>query len=273
MKIRKPNFDFSQTPAHWSKTPEFAQTSNASSIWIPHLERFLNRVMAKAAGALSVDDPAHVKLKAHIKTFIRQEAHHHATHEAFNRVLYRAGYDVSHFEKMFEEEYKKLFETKSLAFLCAYCEGFETLGPPAAIMWLDDNVGEEVDQGDPNAVGLWKWHLMEEFEHRTVCFDVYNTVHGGYFLRVYAFFYQLTLHRKFSKMVLDYLMEHDWSKMTAEDIAESKKRLKGVARRQAGLMLPRLFKVLLPFYSPYVAKEPQNFERYRAQFDNEFQTS
>ena len=46
MKARQPQFDFSTTPVHWSVNPEFAQRMNASSIIIPHLERFLNRVMA-----------------------------------------------------------------------------------------------------------------------------------------------------------------------------------------------------------------------------------
>ena len=87
---------------------------NASSLWIPHLERFLNQVMARAVGEMKDD----------AKMFIRQEANHYSLHGAFNTILPTCGYDVSEFERRFETEFQKLLSTKSLAFLCAYCDGF-----------------------------------------------------------------------------------------------------------------------------------------------------
>ena len=117
MRVRKPDVDFSQTSARWAPHGEFAQQMNASSLWIPHLERFLNRVMSQANAKLDASNPRHARLKADIRTFIRQEGNHTALHAAFNEILPREGYDVAHFERHFEKDFKRLLATKSFKFL------------------------------------------------------------------------------------------------------------------------------------------------------------
>src|SRR5437870_5232160 len=123
MKVRKPALSFADTPARWAANGEWAQSMNASSLWIPYLERFLNRVMARALAELKSEDEATARLRGEVRLFVRQEANHYTTHAAFNEVLPRNGYDVAEFERLFEAEFERLFTTKSLPFLCAYCEG------------------------------------------------------------------------------------------------------------------------------------------------------
>lgn len=43
---------------------------------------------------------------------------------------------------------------------------------------------------------MWRWHLAEEFEHRTVCSDVYHQLSGmnpvfTYFYRLYGYIFAL----------------------------------------------------------------------------------
>jgi predicted metal-dependent hydrolase len=266
MKVRRPSFEFSETPAHWAANPEFAQMFNATSLWIPHLERFLNRVMAKAASEMKGDDPETQRIKSDVRTFIRQEANHYSLHAAFNTILANNGYDVAEFERYFEAEFEKLFKTRSLGFLCAYCEGFETMGPPSALIWLDE-MEDMLEGARPEVVRLWKWHLMEEYEHRTVCHDVFHAVHGGYFMRIYGFFVQLRQLTHFSTIVREYLLERDRARMTKDELRASRKRARAANRRLYGLMIPRLLKVLSPFYTPRNAKEPQMFRSYMAEIE------
>lgn len=264
MRVRRPKFDFSQTPPHWTANPEFAQSMNASSSFIPHLERFLNRVMEKARDDIHGDDSASVALREDIAVFIKQEAQHYTNHAAFNRILPRSGYArVPEFEQKIAAEFAQMLRTKSRAFLYAYCEGFETLGPPSALVWLDE-IEDMLEGADPNAVALWKWHLMEEYEHRTVCHDVFHRFHGGYFLRVYGLWYQLRHLTGYSKRVRQYLLAEDRKSMTPAQRKESIKREKRAASRIRRLTLPRLLRALSPFYSPRKCQQPKMFESYKA---------
>jgi len=267
MKVRRPDLDFSRTPARWSPDGEFAQAFNSSSLWIPSLERFLNRVLARVLAQYRDDERLTPKLREEMRIFIRQEANHTALHDSFNSILTREGYDVEPFLKLFDEEFERLLQTKSLAFLTAYCEGFETFGPPAAIAWLDE-MEDMLAGARPEVVGLWKWHLLEEYEHRTVCHDVFHLVHGGYFLRVYGFFYQMFHLGGFSKRVRKHLLAMDRAKMTTAEVTESIRREKAVARYQTRRFLPRLFSILSPFYTPYKSPEPREWKAYRDQLES-----
>jgi uncharacterized protein len=266
MRVRRPSFDFANTSPHWARDPEFSQTFNASSLWIPHLERFLNRVMAKCATVLPADDAGTPRLRGDIKLFIRQEAMHYTNHAAFNAILSRAGYDIAGFERHFEAEFERLFTTKSLGFLSAYCEGFETMGPPAATVWLGQ-MDDVLEGADPEVVRLWKWHLMEEFEHRTVCYDVFHAVHGGYFMRIYGLAYQFIHLGRFSGMVLRHLLERDRANMTPAQIKISKKRARAAQLNMMKMLLPRTLRAMLPFYSPRKAPEPAQYRTFMAHIE------
>jgi predicted metal-dependent hydrolase len=142
--------------------------------------------MTLAWGKLPDDNPVTERLRADIAMFVRQKGNHTALHEAFNAMLVRNGYtDLPTFEVEMKADYQRFLKTKSLKFLCANCEGFETLGPIAAYAWLD-HMDHFLEGEDQNVVNRFKWHLMDEFEHRSVCFEVYDTLFGGYFYRVYG---------------------------------------------------------------------------------------
>ncbi|AKM09906.1 metal-dependent hydrolase [Croceicoccus naphthovorans] len=268
MRVRQPDFDFSNTRAHWARNVEFAQTQNAASLGIPALEKFLNRVMAKARKEIHGDDPASVALRADIKTFIKQESCHTAAHEAANAVLVRDGYDrIPELEREIEAHYQRLFETKSLAFLTAYCEGFETLGPASAMSWCGDSLDPYLEGSDPNMEMMFRWHLLEEFEHRHVCYDVFKRIHGGYWMRIYAFFYQLYFFGKYAGKVKKYLLETDRAGMTEAECKASKKREKGVSRMLAKSILGNLLKVLSPSYRPHDLPVPTRWKKVESTID------
>jgi uncharacterized protein len=266
MRARRPDFDFSNTPAHWARNAELAQFFNAASRPMPHLERFLNRVMAKAAATIKGDDPNTQKLREEIRIFIRQEANHYSLHDAYNAIVPRAGYDVAAVDAHIAEEYERLWRTKSLPFCLAYCEGFETMGPPFAEILLG-GIEDLLEGADAQVVGLWKWHLMEEFEHRTVCFDAFQAVHGGYFLRIYGFFYQARHLAGMTRMVRKVLLAQDRAGMTPAERNESERRLRLVGKRLRGTLLRAVLRTLSPWYSPQKLAEPRLFRSFMADIE------
>ena len=125
-----------------------------------------------------------------------------------------------------------------------------------------DNMEQHFDRADPEAVAMWKWHLMEEFEHRTVCYDVYHHFHGGYFLRVYGFFYQAWHLGGMIKKVRNFLLAQYRQNMSGEELAESERRLKLATGAMGKGMLGKLIKVLSPRYSPHGYEEPRNYRAF-----------
>lgn len=271
MRVRQPKFDFSESRAVWAPVREFAHTQNGASVGIPALERFLNRVMAKARKEITGDDPASVALRADITTFIRQESCHYAVHDQMNEILVRDGYDqIPEIEKEIEAHYNHLFETKSLAFLLAYCEGFETLGPASAIAWCGDSLDHYLVGADRNIEMMYRWHLLEEFEHRHVCFETFKRIHGGYFLRIYGFLYQLQCFKKYSTMAKNHLLEKDRAGMTAQERKESKRREKEVARALMKTVIRNLVKVFSPSYRPQNLPIPKRWDKIESEIDNQW---
>ena len=259
MIVRNPRFDFGGTTPHWARNVEFAHSFNAMSMLFPPLERFLNRVMIMARGQLTGDDPESERIRRDIDLFVRQEGVHFAIHSDFNRMLAENGFpDLPGFEAEMDESYRQMLKTEPLKFLVAYCESFEILGPIFANVWLDD-IPDLFEGGEPNAVAMWRWHISEEFEHRTVCYDVYHKLFGGYFYRLSALRRTQKHMGAYIARVLEYILEREAAGRGADEIAAARQRLKAVNRRIGVLALKHLWRIYLPGYSPRKARVPRNF--------------
>lgn len=272
MRVRQPRFDFSQTRPHWAPNVEFAQMQNATSLIIPYLERFLNKVMAKARQEIKGDDAYSQQVRADISTFIKQESCHYSTHDAYNEIIRRCPQytRLPEFEEEIAAHYDYLLKNKSLGFLTAYCEGFETLGPPAAMAWCSHEMDDLIAGSDPNVAMMWRWHTMEEFEHRHVCHDVFHKIHGGYFLRVYAFFYQARFMFSMSGKIADYILSIDRASMSAEEVALSVARHKAAKKKLGSTMLKGIWKVFLPSYRPHTIAVPTGWVALEKEIDDDW---
>jgi len=269
MRVRTPSFDFSQSTGRWMpRAPEMAQLLNANSIVIPHLERFLNRVMARARAAITGDDPESIRIRSDISTFIKQESCHYTAHAAFNEMMVRNGYDcLPKIEERIVAHYARLLKTKSLPFLVAYCEGFESLTPPVASGWFDGSMDRIMKGAEVNPATMWRWHIMEEFEHRTVCHDAFHAIHGGHWLRAYGFVYQFIALERMVGWVYRYLLEVDRKTMTPEEVKRSRKAARmsviGFFKPIVGAM-PRILK---GDYTPRSIAEPEGWAQTRDEIE------
>jgi uncharacterized protein len=264
MKVRKPNYDFSNTDPLWCPDhPEFAQKNNLGSLSLPYLEPYLNVVMRQAQAKLGPDHP----LNADINLFCKQEANHYLQHSAFNERLHQCGYEkVGEIEDLFKEHFERLLQEKSLKFNCAYTLGFETLGPVFTEVWFEHN-DELVGNADPKVVAMWKWHFAEEFEHRTVAYDVYQALYGDYFGRVHGLYAFIRDWRAISRRTLKYLLVENQKGMTAPQLAESDRRLAEIEKREMRLARRGILYALSLTYSPRKLTIPKGVEEFVAQLD------
>jgi uncharacterized protein len=115
-------------------------------------------------------DGAPPKLAEEIRAFTTQEAIHSREHDAFNRRASDAGYDLSRLEAQVEKRLLiakdrwpgvNLAATMALEHFTAIL-AHELLSNP-----------RHLEAADPEAAELWRWHSVEEIEHKGVAYDTW----------------------------------------------------------------------------------------------------
>jgi len=145
---------------------------NAMSLLFPLGEKFFIDSVVHYDG--EIDDP---RLKEEIAAFRAQESTHRVQHQKYNELLCELrGYSLERFEKneraRMEWAYRELPPRRRLAGTVAN----EHL---TAIMAHDMLSRNDVLTGaDPQIAELWRWHGVEETEHKAVAFDVFVAVGG-----------------------------------------------------------------------------------------------
>ena len=110
------------------------------------------------------------KLADEIKAFTTQEAIHSREHDSFNKAAERAGYDLSSLEAQVE---KRLSITRSRPPIVnvAATMALEHFTAILAHELLKDP--RHLEGADGEAANLWRWHSVEEIEHKGVAYDTW----------------------------------------------------------------------------------------------------
>lgn len=122
-------------------------------------------------------------LKAAISGFMGQEAIHGREHERLNELLSSRGIRVGMAEssvKMALGVLRRFSPAQQLA-CTTFMEHFTALF--AEELLTNQRFRDKVD---PQLLHLWTWHAMEELEHKSVAYDVYQQVSASYAHRVMA---------------------------------------------------------------------------------------
>lgn len=273
LAARYPRIDYSAIPAHWARNLAFAQDRNATSLIPTPVEPWLIRLLQRALPLLGERDAA---LKQDIAGFIAQESQHFRQHRLFNKALAAQGYpDLPTYEKALEADLTAFEKNRSLKFMLAYADGFEALGAVAGMVWCEHS-DAFLDGADANAVALWKWHMAEEFEHRSVCFDLYHALYGrgpvkaivnGYFYRIYGFLYAMRHLGGHAKRMRAYLVGIDRATMTDAEHAKFDRDVADYNALHKRYTLPQLLKNFLPWYNPARKKTPRGLAEYLRRFE------
>jgi len=154
---------------------------NALSLQFPDGEQqFINAVRLYRD---RIDDP---KLKQEIRGFIGQEALHSREHKSYNEALKARGYDIDAIDRRFLRHMKwvrKLSPSRQLAGTCG-AEHYTAVLANAILKNPEWMAG-----ATPAMRQLWRWHAIEETEHKSVAFDVYRACVGNERLRRIVFLF------------------------------------------------------------------------------------
>lgn len=226
----------------------------AGSLLLPHLEPYLIRSMK--AAEKHVTDP---KILDDLQRFVAQEGQHYRMHMKFNETIRRAGFPgLETLEKELSDDYHRFTNTKSLRFNLAYAEGFEALTMNAIKQLMEpDGFGDNL----PTYMQMIEWHFVEELEHRTVAFDVYDHVCGGYFYRLFVGIWAQWHFTRWMRRAAKYMLEVcPQPKGVAKPAQESgtSKLSNRVAIRDS---IAAIWRIYLPNYTPHDVKIAPGIQR------------
>ncbi len=137
---------------------------NALSLSFPDGERFCIQSVKRFAK----DTPP--RLAADIRAFVAQEGAHTREHIAFNQITERSGYAVAEIEAYINRRLDIARARPPLAQLAATM-ALEHFTAAFAHRLLAE---PELTAGAPPELArLWRWHSIEEIEHKGVAYDVF----------------------------------------------------------------------------------------------------
>ena len=151
---------------HWwmGGNPYGTALYNALSITFPKGEAFF----VESVRAFRDDAPP--ELAAEIKAFTTQEVMHSREHVQFNKRAVEAGYDFAPLEERVD---KRLAETRDRPPIInlAATMALEHFTAIVANQLLGNP--RHLEKADPESAALWRWHSIEEIEHKGVAYDTW----------------------------------------------------------------------------------------------------
>jgi predicted metal-dependent hydrolase len=245
--VRQMDFHFPANidPVVVAGDPEQSYMLIGLSLLLPYLEPYLIRTMKVAKKQVQDEN-----LIRDIESFNGQEGQHFKQHMKLNDAIRLQGFEeLGELEQQLDADYRRFTKTHSLRFNLAYAEGFEALTTAAARFSFERG---EAENTHPAVAALFKWHLVEELEHRTVAFDVYDHLCGGYFYRLFAGLYAQWHMAKFISRVSKVMLEKSPEVVAAcGGEAGRKLREKKAFADIRRMFLPKLLKTYSPRYTPH----------------------
>ena len=151
---------------------------NALSSTFPFGEAFFVRAVRHYANQL--DDPV---LAREVRDFAAQEGQHSRLHDDHVALLLDQGYTALETRNRVFDRIVRWHNRRTPAFALAVTASLEHLTALLARQVLDDEV-DRIGSMDPRMKTLWRWHALEESEHKAVAFDTYRAMNLPYWLLV-----------------------------------------------------------------------------------------
>ena len=164
--VRDQRFGREYKPGKWwlAGNPIATHWHNALSATFPRGEAmFIDAVKAHREGVPP-------KLEAEIRAFVKQEINHTREHIVFNKAAIEAGYDLAKIDRRLEQNLALTKDRPPIINLAVTI----ALEHYTAMMANDFLANPKHFAGaEPDAANMWRWHAMEEIEHKGVAYDTY----------------------------------------------------------------------------------------------------
>lgn len=242
--IRRMDFPFlsAGVPRHWfCGDRHLTRSADAMHLLFPAGERFFMRSVQHFGRQL--EDP---ELKARVRGFVGQEAMHGREHREAFGLLERDGIEYQSFVDAFESTLMRREAVASplmnLSVTCALEHLTATLGAQS----FSDPF---IQRAHPTMRDLMLWHAAEEVEHKSVAFDVYRAMGGGYAMRIAGMVLAYVLFMAWWQRGIRHLLEQDGGFRTT-DMRALRRRMRAGGVNMVGDMRRAVVAYMRPSFHP-----------------------
>jgi predicted metal-dependent hydrolase len=144
---------------------------NALSVFFPEGEKFF--IDSVRHYRERIDSPA---LMRDVKGFVGQEAMHSREHRRYNAALERLGLPIAELDarvKTYLDQVRGRTTPEEQLAVTIALEHFTAI--MAHTLLSDERL---LTGAEPHLAAIWRWHAVEETEHKAVAYDVYRLVAG-----------------------------------------------------------------------------------------------
>ncbi|MEQ8485846.1 MAG: metal-dependent hydrolase [Pseudomonadales bacterium] len=254
MAFEVPGDDFD--PIYMARHAAASYNFTGLGLYVALLEPFIVKSLRRVLDRVSDDG-----LREEVDRFCRQEAQHYQQHERFNAIVLAHGYPglEARVERL-ADDFQRFLDHRTDKFRVGFVEGFEAYTTQGALEILQSRVCDH-PRTDPRFGHLFRWHMLEEIEHRNVAFDVYQHLYGDYLYRArmcwFAQGHMLRFIRDCTRI------------MSATDVARHGDhcRVTATERMLLALMpLPKRLRSMLPWYTPHSYSVPDSVAELSARY-------
>jgi len=182
IQVRRPTGTLSRDmPRHWNGGNAFAtHFLNALSSTFPFGEAFFVRSVLHYRDR--IEDPV---LRERIRDFAGQEGQHSRVHADHVEMLTEQGYPGLEMRNRFADRITRWHNRRLPVISLAMTAALEHMTALLARQILNDPE-RRTGKMHPEMSRLWRWHALEEAEHKSVAYDVLMEVSSSYWLRVFV---------------------------------------------------------------------------------------
>ncbi|MEU9101562.1 metal-dependent hydrolase [Streptomyces sp. NPDC048361] len=214
LKARNVSFAWDETPLHWIPGDPFTgHTINVLHLLLPAGERWFVHVYKQVLPYITDD-----RLREDVIGFIGQEAMHSAAHDDVLPHLKKLGLDPTPYTAQVDWLFEKLLGDRTLPpgrartwWLMERVATIAAIEHYTAFLgnWILNAETLDARGADPTMLDLLRWHGAEEVEHRSVAFELFLHVDGGYRRRVRTWATAFTALAFLWQRGARFFMDHD----------------------------------------------------------------
>lgn len=165
-------------PKNWNDDcPIKTYIFNAITMLAPAFER-----LAITSVLPYKDKISNTTLNEQVKGFIGQESSHGSEFIRMQSVLKSQGYDPRQVEKTNVKRFLAISNRLSADMHLSFTLAAEHVTAVISDLILTDS--QWLAKAHPQVAALWRWHAIEEIDHKAVVFDLYQSLGLGYWTRI-----------------------------------------------------------------------------------------